>query len=101
MPHPGHRLRAASNLAQNVRIRAGTRLDKTERQADQISIRRLFARLPSAADYALLSPSVRHYAYGAPQRRASVAGRPMPGTAALNELSAPVLTIHDVPYRVM
>ena len=63
--------------------------------------RRLFARLPSAADYALLSPSVRHYAYGALQRRASVAGRPRPGTAALNELSAPVLTIHDVPHRGM
>jgi len=61
--------------------------------------RRLFARLPPAADYALLSPSVRHYAYGAPQRRASVAGRPRPGTAALNELSAPGLTIHDVPHR--
>src|SRR5208282_4661351 len=42
-----------------------------------------FARLPPAADYALLSPSVRHYGYGAPQRRASVAGRPRPGMVAL------------------
>ena len=30
---------------------------------------------------------------------ASVAGRPSPGRAALNELSAPALTIHDVPNR--
>ena len=32
---------------------------------------------------------------------ASVAGRPSPGRAALNELSAPALTIHDVTHRGM
>ena len=32
---------------------------------------------------------------------ASVAGRPSPGRAALNELWAPALTIHDVPHHGM
>ena len=56
-------------------------------------------RLPPAAHHALLSPSVRHYGYGAPQLRASVAGLGDQGRewSPSNELSAPVLTIHDIP----
>src|SRR6516162_8487508 len=60
------------------------------------------SRAATGADYALLSPSVCRYGYGAPpQRRVSVAGRPRPGRATLHELSAPVLTIHDVLHRGM
>jgi hypothetical protein len=61
--------------------------------------RRIFCAAAPGADYALLSPAIRHYGYGASQRRDSVAGRPSQGRAALNELSAPVFTIHDVPHR--
>lgn len=62
--------------------------------------RRIFCAAATGADYVLLSLSVRHYGYGAPQGRGLVAGRPGPGRAALHELPAPVLTIHDVPHRM-
>ena len=54
----------------------------------------------TGADYVLLSLSVRHYGYGAPQGRGLVAAGPEPGRAALHQLPAPVLTIHDVPHRM-
>ena len=47
-----------------------------------------YLRLPAATAMGLLSV-------------ASVAGRPSPGRAALNELWAPALTIHDVPHHGM
>ena len=57
-----------------------------------------FARTPPAPT--TLCYLSRHYGYGTPQCRAPVAGRPRPGrAAALNELSAPLLTIDDVPHR--
>jgi hypothetical protein len=68
---------------------------------DTDTIGRIFCAAATGAGYALLSPCVRRYGYGAPQRRAWAAERPRPRMAALNELSAPVLTIDDIPHRGM
>lgn len=58
-----------------------------------------FCTRATGADYALLSLSVRYSGCRAPQRRAPVLGDQGSGRAALNVLSAPLLTSHDVLHR--
>ena len=87
----------AANGADPPALRGTTRPTPNNRGRPD---RRLFCAAATGSDYALLSPSVRHYGYGALQRRASVAGRPRPERGALRELPAPVLTIHDGPHRM-
>jgi hypothetical protein len=74
--------------------------DRQARRWGLPHLRRIFCAAAIGADYAPLSPCVRRYGYGAPQRCASVPRRSGTGGTSSRSSPAPALTIYDIPHRI-
>jgi hypothetical protein len=79
-------------------IRCGKHHDAAQRV--MAPYRRIFCTSATGANYALLSPFVRYFGYGAPQPRASMLGEQGREGPSSTSYQHPLLTIYDIPHRV-